>query len=81
LLLPVATRRQKRTEAGIVILFPFREAIPTVASRLSSFPSGGMDQILGKVGGYWFNQRAGKEMSGVGDDINVIKHLLFPLSY
>jgi hypothetical protein len=30
-----------------------------------------MDQILGKVGGYWFNQRAGKEMSGVGDDINV----------
>ncbi|GJM94134.1 hypothetical protein PR202_ga10751 [Eleusine coracana subsp. coracana] len=31
-----------------------------------------MDQIMGKVGGYWFNQRAGKEMSGVGDDINSI---------
>jgi hypothetical protein len=30
-----------------------------------------MDQIMGNVGGYWFNQRAGKEMTGVGDEINV----------
>ncbi|XP_062202334.1 uncharacterized protein At5g01610-like [Phragmites australis] len=31
-----------------------------------------MDQIMGKVGGYWFSQKAGKEMNSVGDDINSI---------
>jgi len=28
-----------------------------------------MDQIMGKVGGYWFNQKANKEL----DDMNVKK--------
>ncbi|KAL6882126.1 hypothetical protein ACP4OV_011598 [Aristida adscensionis] len=31
-----------------------------------------MDQIMGKVGGYWFNQNAGKQMNNVGDDLNSI---------
>ncbi|VFQ91000.1 unnamed protein product [Cuscuta campestris] len=31
-----------------------------------------MDQILGKVGSYWVGQRASKELSSVGDDINSI---------
>ena len=30
-----------------------------------------MDQILNKVGSYWFSQRANKEINSVGDDINV----------
>ncbi|KAI0519841.1 hypothetical protein KFK09_007302 [Dendrobium nobile] len=29
-----------------------------------------MDQILNKVGGYWFSRRANKEISSVGDDLN-----------
>ncbi|KAJ8478786.1 hypothetical protein OPV22_022513 [Ensete ventricosum] len=29
-----------------------------------------MDQILNKVGSYWINKRASKEISSVGDDIN-----------
>ncbi|KAH0466349.1 hypothetical protein M5K25_007032 [Dendrobium thyrsiflorum] len=29
-----------------------------------------MDQILNKVGGYWFTRRANKEISSVGDDLN-----------
>lgn len=29
-----------------------------------------MDEILNKVGGYWFSRRANKEISSVGDDIN-----------
>ncbi|XP_072959858.1 uncharacterized protein At5g01610-like [Typha angustifolia] len=29
-----------------------------------------MDQILNKVGSYWFSQKANKEISSVGDDIN-----------
>ncbi|KAE9603129.1 hypothetical protein Lal_00018668 [Lupinus albus] len=29
-----------------------------------------MDQILNKVGSYWFNQKASKELNSVGDDIN-----------
>ncbi|KAK6923506.1 Protein of unknown function DUF538 [Dillenia turbinata] len=29
-----------------------------------------MDQILNKVGSYWFSQRASKEINSVGDDIN-----------
>ncbi|EAY74574.1 hypothetical protein OsI_02462 [Oryza sativa Indica Group] len=31
-----------------------------------------MDQIMGKVGGYWFKQNAGKEINNIGDDINSI---------
>ncbi|EMS51737.1 hypothetical protein TRIUR3_33980 [Triticum urartu] len=31
-----------------------------------------MDQIMGKAGGYWFNQQAGKEMNNVGDELNSI---------
>ncbi|KAJ0978355.1 hypothetical protein J5N97_013829 [Dioscorea zingiberensis] len=31
-----------------------------------------MDQILNKVGSYWFNQKANKEIASVGDDINSI---------
>ncbi|RRT77364.1 hypothetical protein B296_00021500 [Ensete ventricosum] len=30
-----------------------------------------MDQILNKVGSYWINKRANKEISSVGDDLNV----------
>ena len=33
----------------------------------------GMDQLMGKVGGYWFSQKANAEMNGAGDDINVRK--------
>ncbi|KAL5550744.1 hypothetical protein UlMin_000920 [Ulmus minor] len=29
-----------------------------------------MDQILNKVGSYWFSQKANKEINSVGDDIN-----------
>ncbi|CAL9119696.1 unnamed protein product [Musa textilis] len=29
-----------------------------------------MDQILNKVGSYWINKRANKEISSVGDDLN-----------
>ncbi|KAJ7961175.1 Protein of unknown function, DUF538 [Quillaja saponaria] len=29
-----------------------------------------MDQILNKVGSYWFSQKASKEFNSVGDDIN-----------
>ncbi|CAI0424136.1 unnamed protein product [Linum tenue] len=29
-----------------------------------------MDQIFNKVGSYWFNQKANKELNSVGDDIN-----------
>uniref|UniRef100_A0A2N9G074 DUF538 domain-containing protein n=1 Tax=Fagus sylvatica TaxID=28930 RepID=A0A2N9G074_FAGSY len=29
-----------------------------------------MDQILNKVGSYWFSQKANKEISSVGDDFN-----------
>ncbi|XP_019464529.1 PREDICTED: uncharacterized protein At5g01610-like [Lupinus angustifolius] len=29
-----------------------------------------MDQIFNKVGSYWFNQKASKELGSVGDDIN-----------
>jgi hypothetical protein len=32
-----------------------------------------MDQLMGKVGGYWFSQKANAEMNGAGDDINVRK--------
>ncbi|KAM0948093.1 hypothetical protein DsansV1_C07g0074681 [Dioscorea sansibarensis] len=31
-----------------------------------------MDQILNKVGSYWINKKANKEISSVGDDINSI---------
>ncbi|KAK1665196.1 hypothetical protein QYE76_053355 [Lolium multiflorum] len=31
-----------------------------------------MDQIMGKVGGLWFSQNAGKEMNNVGEDLNAI---------
>ncbi|CAM8897551.1 unnamed protein product [Rhodiola kirilowii] len=31
-----------------------------------------MDQILNKVGSYWFNQKANKELNSVGDDINSV---------
>lgn len=30
-----------------------------------------MDQIFGKVGSYWFNQKATKELDTVGNNINV----------
>ncbi|KAL6276020.1 hypothetical protein ACE6H2_019621 [Prunus campanulata] len=29
-----------------------------------------MDQILNKAGSYWFSQKANKELTSVGDDIN-----------
>ncbi|KAK8600037.1 hypothetical protein V6N12_049897 [Hibiscus sabdariffa] len=29
-----------------------------------------MDQILNKVGSYWLGQKANKEISSVGDDLN-----------
>ncbi|KAK9159185.1 hypothetical protein Scep_005759 [Stephania cephalantha] len=32
-----------------------------------------MDQILNKVGSYWFNQKANKQIDSVGQDINVRK--------
>ncbi|KAM7526527.1 hypothetical protein LguiA_016429 [Lonicera macranthoides] len=31
-----------------------------------------MDQILNKVGSYWFSQKANKELNSVGDDINSV---------
>ncbi|GKV22059.1 hypothetical protein SLEP1_g31962 [Rubroshorea leprosula] len=32
-----------------------------------------MDQIFNKVGSYWLGQKATKEMSSVGDDINSLQ--------
>ncbi|XP_050381612.1 uncharacterized protein At5g01610-like [Argentina anserina] len=32
-----------------------------------------MDQILNKAGSYWFSQKATKEISSVGDDINSLQ--------
>ena len=31
-----------------------------------------MDQVLNKVGSYWFSKRASKEIDSIGDDINSI---------
>lgn len=39
-----------------------------------------MDQILNKVGSYWFSQRANKEIDSIGDDLNVIMFLSHSLS-
>ncbi|CAI8601117.1 unnamed protein product [Vicia faba] len=33
-----------------------------------------MDQMFSKVGSYWFNQKASKELNSVGDDINSISN-------
>ncbi|TKY63553.1 hypothetical protein E2542_SST13429 [Spatholobus suberectus] len=33
-----------------------------------------MDQIFNKVGSYWFNQKATKELNSVGDDINSLSN-------
>ncbi|CAK8574822.1 unnamed protein product [Lathyrus sativus] len=33
-----------------------------------------MDQMFSKVGSYWFNQKANKELNSVGDDINSISN-------
>ncbi|KAI4341372.1 hypothetical protein MLD38_026103 [Melastoma candidum] len=33
-----------------------------------------MDQVMGKVGSYWFNQKASKEIGSVGDDLNSISN-------
>lgn len=30
-----------------------------------------MDQVLNKVGSYWFSKRASKEIDSIGDDLNV----------
>ena len=30
-----------------------------------------MDQVLNKVGSYWFSKRASKEIDSIGDDISV----------
>lgn len=30
-----------------------------------------MDQIMSKVGSYWFSQKANKEIDSVGDDFTV----------
>ncbi|CAH9103307.1 unnamed protein product [Cuscuta europaea] len=32
-----------------------------------------MDQVLNKVGSYWFSKRASKELNSVGDDINSLQ--------
>lgn len=40
-----------------------------------------MDQVMNKLGTYWFSKRADKEISSVGDDLNVtclIVSLLYP---
>lgn len=37
-----------------------------------------MDQIMGKVGGYWFSQKANANMNGAGDDLNVRKRCCTP---
>uniref|UniRef100_A0A8R7K145 Uncharacterized protein n=1 Tax=Triticum urartu TaxID=4572 RepID=A0A8R7K145_TRIUA len=29
-----------------------------------------MDQVLNKVGSYWFSKRASKEIDSIGDDLN-----------
>jgi hypothetical protein len=34
-------------------------------------PGGEMDQVLNKVGSYWFSKRASKEIDSIGDDLNV----------
>ncbi|KAI4353449.1 hypothetical protein L6164_002398 [Bauhinia variegata] len=33
-----------------------------------------MDQVLNKVGSYWFSQKANKELSSVSDDINSVSN-------
>ena len=33
-----------------------------------------MDQIFNKVGSYWFNQKASKELNSVGDDLNSLSN-------
>ena len=30
-----------------------------------------MDQVLNKVGSYWFSKRASREIDSIGDDISV----------
>ncbi|KAM7263243.1 hypothetical protein ACFE04_000926 [Oxalis oulophora] len=31
-----------------------------------------MDQVFNKVGSYWFNQKASKEINSIGDDLNSV---------
>ncbi|XP_004506800.1 uncharacterized protein At5g01610-like [Cicer arietinum] len=33
-----------------------------------------MDQVFNKVGSYWFNQKASKELNSVGDELNSISN-------
>ncbi|AES86755.1 hypothetical protein MtrunA17_Chr4g0005561 [Medicago truncatula] len=33
-----------------------------------------MDQVFNKVGSYWFNQKASKELNSVGDEINSLSN-------
>uniref|UniRef100_A0A452YWG1 Uncharacterized protein n=1 Tax=Aegilops tauschii subsp. strangulata TaxID=200361 RepID=A0A452YWG1_AEGTS len=33
---------------------------------------GEMDQVLNKVGSYWFSKRASKEIDSIGDDLNSV---------
>jgi hypothetical protein len=40
-------------------------------------PGGEMDQVLNKVGSYWFSKRASKEIDSIGDDLNVRTPILF----
>ncbi|XP_061353048.1 uncharacterized protein At5g01610-like [Gastrolobium bilobum] len=35
-----------------------------------------MDQILNKVGSYWFSRKANKELNSVGDDINSLSNTI-----
>ncbi|KAJ1416275.1 Retrotransposon gag domain [Sesbania bispinosa] len=42
--------------------------------RCGSYRTSEMDQIFNKVGSYWFNQKASKELNSVGDDINALSN-------
>ena len=37
-----------------------------------------MDQVMNKLGSYWVSKRADKEISSVGDDLNVTSLIVSP---
>lgn len=75
------TNNTGRKQKGVLSLFPLvfflrkgrRKGIGISIPRewVRERGAGEMDQIMNKAGTYWFSKKAGKEISSVGDDINV----------
>ncbi|KAF8720092.1 hypothetical protein HU200_024871 [Digitaria exilis] len=49
---------------------PDLSPLPTGSNRGFGLGGRGMDQVLNKVGSYWFSKKASKEIDSIGDDIS-----------